>query len=423
MKKFALLALGLGLGVASFAQKAQIRTAKNYLGEKEYEKALKAIDQAVNNESTQDDPYAWATRGLIYLAMQQLPENKDKDYYTEAGISYKKAAALKPDYEREDVNSKLFAVAIYNFNNGLNAYDKQQFEQASKNFGEVVDIAGLEGGKRFSGKNWVKFDTISHQAALYQGYAGYYSNKFDEAQPLLEKAKTDPIVKTSHIYLMLADIYEAKNDEAKLNALMTEARAEYPKEKTLINRELNYYIKSKKTDVLVKRLEDAIKMDPSNSELYYTLALAYDGMANPKDKDNKDLPKPANYSELFTKAEEAYNAALKVSDKPDVNYSMGALYFNRAVVVNEEMNTITGTSSADIKKYDGLKAQRDEWFGKALPYLEKTVSMYDPQAASLRGEDKNSYMNALVAAKEIYAKKNNLEKATEFKKKLEEVNK
>ena len=62
MKKFALLALGLGLGVASFAQKAQIRTAKNYLGEKEYEKALKAIDQAVNNESTQDDPYAWATR-------------------------------------------------------------------------------------------------------------------------------------------------------------------------------------------------------------------------------------------------------------------------------------------------------------------------------------------------------------------------
>ena len=61
------------------------------------------------------------------------------------------------------------------------------------------------------------------------------------------------------------------------------------------------------------------------------------------------------------------------------------------------------------------------WQGSS--YLEKTVSMYDPQAASLSGEDKNSYMNALVAAKEIYAKKNNLEKATEFKKKLEAVNK
>src|SRR5690606_38179246 len=124
------------------------------------------------------------------------------------------------------------------------------------------------------------------------------------------------------------------------------------------------------------------------------LGVAYDGMANPKDKDEKDLPKPANYSELFTKAAEAYDNALKVADKPEINYNLGALYFNRAVMVNDEMNAITGSSSADIKKYDALKAQRDDWFNKALPYLEKTVTAYDPQAASLKGEDKKTYMNA-----------------------------
>ena len=146
-------------------------------------------------------------------------------------------------------------------------------------------------------------------------------------------------------------------------------------------------------------------------------------MANPKDANQKDLPKPANYSEIFTKAEQAYLNTLKVADKADYNYNLGALYFNRAVIVNEQMNEITGSSSADIKKYDGLKAERDEWFTKALPYLEKTVSSLDAQAATLNGDDKNTYLGAIVAAKEIYAKQNKLDKAAEFKKKLEAVNK
>jgi hypothetical protein len=85
------------------------------------------------------------------------------------------------------------------------------------------------------------------------------------------------------------------------------------------------------------------------------------------------------------------------------------------------MNAITGTTTAELKKYDGLKLQRDEWFTKALPYLEKTVTALEPNAAALSREDKNTYRDALTAAKEIYAKQNKLDKATEFKKKLEAV--
>ena len=422
MRKFALLAIGLGLGMTSFAQKSQIRTAKNYMGEKNYEKAKAAIEEAVTSESTKDDPSAWYVRGTVYLQMQLLKENADKDFYTEAGKSYKKAIALNPSYEKQDINQKLYAVARLNFNDGIRAYEKLNYDLAYNKFAEVVDIAGLEDGKRFSGKTWAEFDTIARQAAAYQGFSAYYANKYDEALPLLEKAKVDPVVKSSNIYLMLADVYEAKNDNSNMMAVLSEARKDFPSDKTVVNRELNYYIKAGKTDELVKKLEDAIKADPTNPDLLFTLGVAYDGMANPKDKANKELPKPANYSELFTKAEEAYSNALKAADKPEINYNMGALYFNRAVMVNEDMNAITGSSSADIKKYDALKAQRDDWFNKALPYLEKTVTAYDPKATSLKGEDKNTYMSAIVAAKEIYAKQNKLDKATEFKKKLEAVN-
>jgi len=422
MKKIVLIAAGLGLGFTAFAQKSQIRTAKNYLGEKNFEKARAAIEQAVTSDDTKDDPYAWYVRGTIYLAMQQEPANADKDYYNEAGKSLKKVVALKSDYEKEDVNNKLFAVAIYNYNAALGAFDKREYDKSYKHFGEIGEIYALENGKRFAGKNKT-MDTIAHQSALYQGFSAYYDNKYDDALPLLLNAKSDPIVKAPNIYLMLADIYEVKKDETNLLAILSEGKKEFPDDKTLVNRELNVYIKAGKSDQLVSKLEEAIKTDPNNAELLFTLGIAYDNMANPKDAKGGDLPKPANYAEVFTKAEQAYMNTLKVApEKADYNYNLGALYFNRAVVVNEQMNAITGTSAAELKKYETLEAERNDWFSKALPYLEKTVTILDPQATSLKGEDKNTYLGAVVAAKEIYAKQNKLEKATEFKKKLEAVN-
>lgn len=419
MKKLVLITAGLGFGFAALAQKSQIRSANNYIGEKNYEKAKAAIEAAVKDESTKDDPYAWFTRGNVYLAMQQEPANADKELYNEAGKSFKKAISLESGYRKEEMNNKLFAVAIYNFNTGLAAFDKQEYDKAFQSFGEVVSIHDLEGGKRFDGKTWTKFDTISQQARLYQGYAAYYSNKYDEALPLLVASKDNPVAKNANIYLMLADIYESRNDDAAFMATVTEGKAAFPQESVIANRELNYLIKNKRTGELITKLEDAIKADPSNPQLVYNLALTYDNMANPKDDQGKDLPKPSNYDELFKKAETGYLDVLKASDDAGYNYSLGALYFNRAVVVNEEMNEIPGNTNAELKKYDALKVQRDEWFNKALPYFEKTVTMLEPQVATLKGEDKKSYLNAIVAAKEIYAKQNKLDKATEFKKKLE----
>lgn len=424
MRKIILIAAAVSIAGAAWAQKSQIRTANNYLADKEFDKAKAAIETAVNDESTKNDPKAWFVRGTVYLAMQQQPGNEGKDLYNEAGKSFMKAVSLQSDYEKDDLNNKLFAVAIYNFNDGLANFEKNNYDQAYKNFGEVVNIAGLEGGKRFTGKNWVKFDTMARQANLYQGFSGYYSKKYDEALTNLLKAKGDPVVKSGNLYQIIADIYQIKGDNANLATTIAEARKEYPNDKTLLNWELNYYIKAGKSEELVKKLEDAIKADPANGDFLFTLAIAYDNMANPKDKAGKDLPKPANYAELFEKAEAAYkNAIAAAPEKADFQYNTGALYFNRAVIVNEQMNAITGNSAADIKKYDNLKTERDEWFNKALPYLEKTVTLYDPKAASLAGEDKNTYMSALIAGKEIYAKQNKFDKSGEFKKKLDAVNK
>jgi len=421
MKKLVLFAVCFGITAGAWAQKSQVKTAVNALNDKEYEKARTAIEAAINDESTKNDARTWYIRGTVYLAIQQQPANEGKQFYKEASSSFKKVVAIDPGYEKEDMNNKFFAVAIYNFNDGLATFQNHKYDQAFANFGEVVELYNMDGGKRFAANK--NFDTMARQSALYQAYSAFYSNNYDVAAPGLEKAKADPLLANSNIYMMLSEIYTKKNDNQNIVRILSEGRAAYPAEKSLQNAELNYYIRTGKSAELVTKLEDAIKADPSNSDLLFTLGTAYDQMANPKE-NNKDLPKPANYAELFTKAESAYkNAATVAPDKAEAHYNAGALYFNRAVMINDQMNAITGSSAADIKKFDALKAERNEWFTKALPFLEKTISLYDPKAATLAGEDKNTYINAISSAKMIYASQNNAEKATELKKKLEAVNK
>jgi Tfp pilus assembly protein PilF len=422
MKRTVLIALAFGLCLTGFAQKSQIRSAVNYLNDKDYVKAKAAIETAVNDESTKNDPKAWYTRGVIYMAMQAEPANENSDMYKEAGKSFLKAVSLDPAYEKEDMNNKLFAVAIYNFNDGLTTYSKQAYGESYNNFGNVVAIYELEGSKRFAANK--KFDTIAHQSGLYQGYTAYYDNKYDLALPALIKAKNDPIVADPNIYLFLADIYESKADNAALASVIAEGRKLYPDNKSLANRELNYYIKSGNTTELLAKLEAAVQNDPNNPDLMFALGVTYDNLANPKDKTGNDLPKPAKYDEYFNNAERVYLNASKVApDKTDLNFNAGALYFNRAVLVNTQMNAITGSTPAELKKYDALKAERETWFGKALPYLEKAYTNLDARASSLSPEDKSTYQASIVALKEIYAKQNKFDKSAEMKKKLEDSRK
>ncbi len=414
------LAIAFGMfAFAASAQKSQIRAANNYLADGDLEKAKAAIETAVNDNDTKGSASAWYTRGIIYLKMQQQPANDGKMLYDEAGTSLKKAIELDPKFEKDNMNSNLFAVAIFNFNDGLKAFDKQQYTESYDRFKNVVELSNLENGKRFA--SFKKMDTISRQAALYEGYSAYYANRFDDAMPLLAAAKNDPVVKDPNIYLMLADIYSSKNDKANTLTTFSEAKTAYPTNKAVANAEINYYLRNSDPQEVIKKINDAIATEPNNPDLLFNLAGTYDKMANPKDAKNNDLPKPANYEELFASADEAYKNALKVApEKADINYNLGALYYNRAIQINEEMNAITGTTSTEIKKYDALKVKREAWFDKALPYLEKTFNMLDAQGfAKLNNDDKVTYQSSLIAMKEIYAKQNKFDKVAELKAKLE----
>ena len=151
--------------------------------------------------------------------------------------------------------------------------------------------------------------------------------------------------------------------------------------------EINLYIELGRTSELITKLGEAIELDPNNSLLYFNRGTIYDQEGN------------------LANAENDYLKAIEIDPSSfGSNYNLGALFFNKAVELNNSAN-----STSDNNKYKKLKKQANEFFNKALPYLES--------ASSLNPKDKNT----LLSLKQLYYMKGDYKKSDEMKKLISEL--
>lgn len=418
MRKFILLNTVLFLSTATFAQKQNVQNAIISLKEKDYKQATKEINEAVDNPTTKEDPKAWFVRGNIYLAMQEVEEYKASSPYREASKSYREVAKLKPTYEKDAVNGGLAYTAQLYYIDAVDAYNNKKYSESVNLAKYTIDIRNIEDGKRFAANK--NFDTIAANALMIGAYAAYYNNDYDKALPMLVSLTGNPIAKDANAYLYLADIYSKQNKAKEQLAIIEEGKKQFPKNEYIRNAELNYYKQTEQEDVFMSKLQAAAESEPNNPVLQANLALGYMSLAFPKDANNKELPSPKNYDELVNKAEVAFDKAVKGDSKNlDYNYNAGVLFYNRASNLQNRMNDITGNTDAENKKYDALKAERDQMFVKAIPLFDNIVQLLSPKASSLNEDEMFFYRNALTVLKEIYAKQDKMDKSNEMKAKLE----
>jgi Tfp pilus assembly protein PilF len=103
-------------------------------------------------------------------------------------------------------------------------------------------------------------------------------------------------------------------------------------------------------------LKKIIEQDPKNEVLYVALGQAYEQL-----KDE-------------THAREAYGNLLKLNPNSfDGNYGMGAMIFNKAKEITDQMNAL-GYGKADQVKYEELKGNRTKIFAEAKPFLDKALN-------------------------------------------------
>lgn len=415
MKKLTWVLLWIVLGQQClFAQKSNIQSVLNYMNSNEIAEAKKMIDETVLHESTKSNAKAWLLRGIIYQAIatskDMMPEivfvindNVKKIDVGSANAlaaatpnalqtsleSYRKYVQLNPSYEKSELIQLLISIFTQSFNTGIAQMQENKFQQAYNSFGEVGELANIDNGAVWKGAQR-NLDTIFANAKMYQGNCAYQMNDIDKAAVLLEDAAKSPYLNTSDLFVMLSEIYEQKGNEAKWLEITQAAKAKYPNDKRIINNEINYYLKTGKTDDLIKRLQDAIKLEPNKTDLYLILGQTYYNIANPEKG-----AKPTNAKDLEQNALTQYS---KVAELEPNNYFgqfySGLVYYNQAKNITDEMN------KADDKKYASLKPVRDGLLDKALPYLEKSKTLIETEKIS--DANKDTYKQILSGLSQIY---------------------
>ena len=312
--------------------------------------------------------------------------------------------AVKPADKKKTL--KLIGALQNSLSNiGVYNYDEQKYEMAFKDFSTVIAIHDML--KKAGEVSTLDIEADYLNQVYISGLAAF-NGGFDADAEKYFTMLADKQYDKPAIYESLYNLKAKKSSAEEAYPILENARKQFPDDLSLLFVEINHYLKLQKMNELIERLETAIKLEPSNVSLYSVMGNVYDNLHQKIAKDNGD---PVVAEGYFIKSLEYFNKAIEMDPKNvEALYSIGALYYNKAALTSQKMNALSEDYSKEgLKKFNDLKAQVFKQFDESLPYFQR--------AEALNPNDTNT----LIALKEIYAKKDQLDLSKEFRSRLEVV--
>lgn len=392
MKRLALVLLAGVVGLqVTVAQNSKVTTAANAQYAGDLLKAKQAIDEAVLHEKTGNEANAWQMRGEIHNDIARDTTGQYASVADPLGTALVslKTALGKPDVKnyRLKIAEQLFITYNLYFTKGAIAYSAGDYEQAFLNFSKAneANMVQIEANPLSALDTGVIFNM-----ALMAEKTNRTTEAIAAFQKLVDMKYSDP-----YLYSRLPTYYLEANQPDKALAVLDAGRKNFPSNNDIMVAELNYYLGQGKLDELVGKLENAIKLDPNNIELYFVMGSTHGELIK---LDS------AHASDHVAAAAAAYDKALTIDPKRyDINLNAGALFYNTAIEINKQMNALPYEAQA---QYDKLKTDRNKLYNQALPYFERAHQI-DPAKT-----------DCMIALKEIYVRLGMDAKAEEMKKKL-----
>ncbi|MFN4081284.1 MAG: tetratricopeptide repeat protein [Saprospiraceae bacterium] len=377
------------------------------------QEAKERINEALQQQDAQALASAWQTKGDIYYTIFERESN---------------ARMLNPNSPYSGDNDALVAYEAYQkaFDLGVKKFEKNDaLKGIAKTQGGMINIGVMKFEAQAYDKAYAAFDGVikSHETLSANSQKSLLDDEKQRADMIYTTALAaqlsgsckDALNYYNQLYAKgnaSAEVYEGiynckteLKDEAGAKTILQEGLQKYPGDTRLLFAQINEYLREGKLDELVNSLQAAINKEPENVGLYITLGNVYDNLYQREYKGAKT----DKANEYFEAAKKNYEKAIEIKpDAVDAYYSLGALYYNKAAFLSQEINAIDDVSSAALRRMDAMRKEMLGLFDQALPYFQKAESV-DPND-----------MNTLIALTEIYARKED-ELTYEFKKRQETV--
>lgn len=413
------------MAVSLSAQKLpkSVKQAKKAMSAGKFDEALKLIDSALEDESTAKISSAWAIKGDILNAVATTDKDEllksqvtKKSYEVKNPLAAANALtaykmALENSTGKKDKGQRAAIKGLASLASPLNdiatnLFSVKKYAESFTLFKSLIQAREILQG--FGNKSILPkvadFNTIQY----YTGVAAAYAGTPEKATAIYQKL-VDAEYPESLPYEQVFEQLIEKDEKAAFDVMAKgrKACAEDPsKLKGFLFKEINYYLKQGKTDVLESKLQEAIEQDPENYTLHFVLGNVYSDLAN-------DATDATTAKEYTKQSEEYYNSTLKIKpDFADAHVGLGLIHYNKATALNEPIKALADDySAAGTKKYDALKAQQ-------LKHLEDSAPFFK---AALKADSKK--IKAMEALRGIAAFKNDTAALEKYKKMIEEAEK
>lgn len=359
MKKIVLLlAMGLLISVSSFAQRSNRTKAYMYMEKGQLKEAKTAIDEAVKNPKTMNDAKTWLYYGRVYYSIASSPlpafQKLDSLAAEKAFEALKKSKTLdekhRVDKEADEYIGKLTSVF---YQEGSKAYKALDYNRSMQSFADAYKVA----------KSLGKVDTT---AAFNAGISAVLAKKPKIAADYLKKS-IDAGYNDPKAYIFYTRSLKQSGDTAAAEKALAVGRKVYPNDLGLLLEQAQMFLEKGESNELIKSLKEAISKQPNspnNANLYFLIGKSYDDL---KDKAT---------------AEQYYKQALAVNPNFfEAYYNIGAIYVNKAAILQKEANNLPLNES---KKYNKLNNEANSNLKIAVPWLEKALKIRATDQATIK---------------------------------------
>ena len=377
MKKTLIMAALVLISAGCFAQKANVKKAKNLALQEtpDFSGARAAINEALTNEETKDLADTWYTAGLI--GYQELSKENEKTYLGQARDEkrageavvesfdyWMKAADLAGkkvlDKKGNEVlaDKKTYAllqkkVLEYYKNQELVKYgiylnDQRDFATAYGVFQRHLSIPELSLMQNEKLQKEMPKDSIYDQYKYYTAIFAIQAEMHPEAIAVLEEMK-DGNYEAITVNQFLYQEYVNVQDTANYVRVLQNAVVRFPQEPWFLQNLINHYIFSGQEQEAINYLDQAIAREPNVAQ-YHLIK----GNLNENQK---------NYEAALAD----FDRALAIDPTmADAEAGKGRVYYNQAVKMNEDAALI-----ADAKEYKKALEEMNAMFRQSMPFFEK----------------------------------------------------
>jgi tetratricopeptide (TPR) repeat protein len=354
MKKVMILMILVSFTFIGCGQKGLVTKSQNLKDTGKMDEALENINQAIDPANEKADktigwPRTWEVRGEVYQAIYQSDNAEVKklaeDPLTEALKSYKKALELDDKGRFENsVKVKLTLLTNDLTNQAVESFNNENYSKALQSFEQILEIQEVEIIKMDNP------DAIDTVIIFNAGLAAYNAEQYDKAIEYYREAAKHGY-NEARTYSLISNAYQLKKDTLGALEALKEGFEKYPDDNTVLTSMIQIYLDLDKTEDAMKYLDMAIERDPENATFHFAQGTLHEKLANSEE------------------AIESYENAIEADDEFfNAYYNLGALYYNEGVQQIEVANAVPTSNNT---QYEIELKKADDWFQKALPYMEK----------------------------------------------------